>query len=43
VHQVVDLLVPELQARGLFHTDYEHDTLRASLGLGAPAALAGVR
>jgi FMN-dependent oxidoreductase (nitrilotriacetate monooxygenase family) len=43
VHQVVDLLVPALQARGLFHTDYEHDTLRASLGLGAPAALAGVR
>jgi FMN-dependent oxidoreductase (nitrilotriacetate monooxygenase family) len=37
VHQAVDLLVPELQARGLFHTDYEHDTLRGSLGLGAPA------
>jgi hypothetical protein len=28
------MLVPELQARGLFHTDYEHDTLRAGLGLG---------
>ncbi len=37
VHQVVDLLVPELQARGLFHTDYEHDTLRASLGLSVPS------
>jgi FMN-dependent oxidoreductase (nitrilotriacetate monooxygenase family) len=33
VHQVVDMLVPELQARGLFHTDYEHDTLRVGLGL----------
>jgi hypothetical protein len=28
--------VPELQRRGLFHEDYEHGTLRASLGLGAP-------
>ncbi|MDT9595016.1 NtaA/DmoA family FMN-dependent monooxygenase [Nocardioides zeae] len=26
-------LVPELQRRGLFHTDYEHETLRANLGL----------
>jgi FMN-dependent oxidoreductase (nitrilotriacetate monooxygenase family) len=28
-----DLLVPELQRRGLFHHDYEHTTLRANLGL----------
>lgn len=27
-------LVPELQRRGVFHEDYEHETLRASLGLG---------
>jgi FMN-dependent oxidoreductase (nitrilotriacetate monooxygenase family) len=39
VHQVVDMLVPELQARGLFHTDYEHDTLRAGLGLGEVEAV----
>jgi FMN-dependent oxidoreductase (nitrilotriacetate monooxygenase family) len=39
VHQVTELLVPELQSRGLFHTEYEHDTLRASLGLPAPADL----
>jgi FMN-dependent oxidoreductase (nitrilotriacetate monooxygenase family) len=31
--QVVDLLVPELRARGLFHDDYEHETLRANLGI----------
>jgi FMN-dependent oxidoreductase (nitrilotriacetate monooxygenase family) len=35
------LLVPELQRRGLFHQDYEHETLRANLGLGSLAA-AGV-
>ena len=27
------LVVPELQNRGLFRTDYEGDTLRANLGL----------
>ncbi|ORW32750.1 monooxygenase [Mycobacterium paraense] len=32
-----DLLVPELQRRGLFHTDYEGLTLRDSLGLSVPA------
>jgi FMN-dependent oxidoreductase (nitrilotriacetate monooxygenase family) len=37
VHDVVEMLVPELQRRGLFHSDYEHDTLRASLGVDAPA------
>jgi hypothetical protein len=30
------MLVPELQRRGLFHTDYEHSTLRGNLGLAAP-------
>jgi FMN-dependent oxidoreductase (nitrilotriacetate monooxygenase family) len=36
IDQVVDLLVPELRARGLFHDDYEHETLRANLGIDAP-------
>ena len=30
------LVVPELQRRGVFHTDYEHDTYRANLGLHRP-------
>lgn len=33
----VDLVVPELQRRGLFRTDYTGDTLRDHLGLGAPS------
>ncbi len=33
LQDVVDMLVPELQRRGLFHRDYEHTTLRGSLGL----------
>jgi FMN-dependent oxidoreductase (nitrilotriacetate monooxygenase family) len=36
VDDVVDLLVPELRARGLFHEDYEHETLRANLGIDVP-------
>jgi alkanesulfonate monooxygenase len=32
----VDLVVPELQRRGLFRTEYEGRTLRQSLGLPAP-------
>jgi FMN-dependent oxidoreductase (nitrilotriacetate monooxygenase family) len=35
---VVRLLVPELQRRGLFHKDYEGSTLRANLGLPIPRA-----
>ena len=30
------LVVPELQRRGLFHTDYSGSTLRENLGLGPP-------
>ena len=30
---ITEGLIPELQRRGLFHTEYEHDTLRANLGL----------
>jgi FMN-dependent oxidoreductase (nitrilotriacetate monooxygenase family) len=33
-----ELVVPELQARGLFRTDYEGSTLREVLGLAKPAA-----
>jgi FMN-dependent oxidoreductase (nitrilotriacetate monooxygenase family) len=36
LRDIVDMLVPELQRRGLFHTDYEHSTLRGNLGLAAP-------
>jgi FMN-dependent oxidoreductase (nitrilotriacetate monooxygenase family) len=43
LRQVTEMLVPELQARGLFHTDYEHDTLRASLGLPASSGLVAAR
>ncbi|MFZ2172796.1 MAG: LLM class flavin-dependent oxidoreductase, partial [Rhodococcus sp. (in: high G+C Gram-positive bacteria)] len=31
--EIVDLLVPELQARGAYRTDYEGSTLREHLGL----------
>lgn len=30
---LTDGLIPELQRRGIFHADYEHDTLRGNLGL----------
>jgi len=33
----VDLVIPELQRRGLFRTQYEGRTLRANLGLEVPA------
>ncbi len=39
VNTLVDKLVPELQRRGLFHTEYEGTTLRENLGLGRPADL----
>ncbi|MHB8284878.1 MAG: LLM class flavin-dependent oxidoreductase [Caulobacteraceae bacterium] len=35
--EFVDAVVPILQARGLFHTDYEAETLRENLGLPRPA------
>lgn len=35
VDDIVDLLVPELQRRGLLHTEYGHAFLRDSLGLAA--------
>ena len=34
----VDLVVPELQRRGLFRTEYEGPTLRGNLGLPRPSA-----
>lgn len=36
VSDVTDLLVPELQRRGLFRTEYEGNTLRENLGLAMP-------
>lgn len=36
---VVNKLVPELQRRGLFHTEYEGKTLRENLGLRRPLDL----
>lgn len=32
----VELVVPVLQERGLFRTEYEHETLRENLGLEIP-------
>jgi FMN-dependent oxidoreductase (nitrilotriacetate monooxygenase family) len=40
---IVRLVVPELQRRGLFRKEYSHDTLRGNLGLDKPAARAWKR
>ena len=37
IDDVVDKLIPELQRRGLFRTEYEGETLRENLGLTRPA------
>jgi alkanesulfonate monooxygenase len=37
LNDFVDLVVPELQRRGLFRTEYEGKTLRENLGLARPA------
>ena len=37
----VDYVVPELQRRGLFRTEYTGDTLREHLGLDTASAEAG--
>ena len=37
LNDFVDLVVPELQRRGLFRTEYEGRTLRENLGLARPA------
>ncbi|MDQ0246674.1 FMN-dependent oxidoreductase (nitrilotriacetate monooxygenase family) [Bacillus fengqiuensis] len=36
LNDFVDYVVPILQERGLFRTEYEHDTLRGNLGLSIP-------
>ncbi|SFE51679.1 FMN-dependent oxidoreductase, nitrilotriacetate monooxygenase family [Paenibacillus catalpae] len=36
LNDIVDLVIPELQRRGLFRTEYEGDTLRGNLGLSIP-------
>ncbi|MBD0261782.1 MAG: nitrilotriacetate monooxygenase, partial [Tolypothrix sp. Co-bin9] len=35
--EFVELVIPELQRRGLFRTEYEGRTLRENLGLPRPA------
>jgi alkanesulfonate monooxygenase len=37
LEDVVDMVVPELQRRGLYRTAYEGNTLRANLGVPTPA------
>jgi alkanesulfonate monooxygenase len=36
IEDFVDLVVPELQSRGLFREDYEGTTLRENMGLERP-------
>ena len=38
LHNGVDLVVPELQRRGSFRTEYEARTLRGNRGLARPAS-----
>jgi hypothetical protein len=37
IDEFVDRVVPELQRRGIFRTEYEGRTLRENLGLPRPA------
>jgi alkanesulfonate monooxygenase len=37
LYDILDLLIPVLQERGLFQTEYAGGTLRENLGLGRPA------
>jgi alkanesulfonate monooxygenase len=37
LNDIVELVIPELQRRGLFRTEYEGKTLRENLGLSKPA------
>ena len=43
IRDFVDLVVPELQRRGLFRTEYEGATLRENLGLPRPVNRHSVR
>lgn len=36
LNEIVDLVIPELQRRGIFRTEYEGSTLRENLGLKIP-------
>ena len=38
LNEIVEMVVPELQRRGLFRTEYEGRTLRENLGLPRPAS-----
>ena len=37
IEEIVSLVIPELQRRGLFQTEYQGSTLRENLGLPRPA------
>lgn len=37
LNDFVELVIPELQRRGIFRTEYEGSTLREHLGLARPA------
>lgn len=39
VDDIINLVIPELQRRGLFRTEYEGTTLRENLGLDVPISL----
>jgi hypothetical protein len=38
LNEIVELVIPELQRRGLFRTEYEGRTLRENLGLPRPVS-----
>jgi hypothetical protein len=38
LNEFVDLIIPELQSRGLFRTEHEGPTLRDNLGLPRPVS-----
>ena len=37
LHEFIDLVIPELQRRGIYRTAYNGNTLRENLGLTRPA------
>jgi N-acetyl-S-(2-succino)cysteine monooxygenase len=43
VDDFVDMVVPELQRRGMFRTEYEATTLRGHLGLPRPPSRYALR
>jgi hypothetical protein len=43
LNDFVDQVIPELQRRGLFRTDYEGRTLRENMGLARPQSVFAAR